>query len=145
MRMRVWWDGAVHAMEDRRVKCQYVWTRTPGTSSSDTAPPFRSCILLPFILPLGEWSCTVERSGAEEMTAVRNRLIWMAYVATWGHMMSRSILSQRVMSGSLTLPQLRSVLMSMARVITEGHLGNRSLCQHLRPCSLMAILLLGPY
>lgn len=79
------------------------------------------------------------------MTAVRNSLIWMAYMATWGHMMSRSILSQKATSGSLAVPQLRSVLMSMARVITEGHIGNRGLCQHLRSCSLMAILLLGPY
>lgn len=82
-------------------------------------------------------SCTVESSEAEEMTAVSNRQIWIAYVA-------RSILSQRATSGSLALPQLRSVLMSMALVINEGQIGNHGLCQHLRPGSLMAILLLGP-
>lgn len=51
----MWWDGAVHAMEDRKVKYQCMWTRTPGTSSSDIAPPVRSYILLPFTLPLAEW------------------------------------------------------------------------------------------
>lgn len=137
----MWWDGAVHAMEDRMVKYQCIWTRTPGTSSSDIASPVRSYIFL----PLAEWFVHVERSGAVEMTAAMNRLIWMAYVATLGHMMSRSILPQRAKSGSLALPQLRYVLISMARIITEGHIGNQGLCQHLSPGSLMTILLLGPY
>lgn len=63
--------------------------------------------------------------------AVRNRLIWEAYTATWGHVISGPTLPPRAMSGFLTLPQMGLAVVSMA---TKDHTDDRGLSCHLRSC-----------
>lgn len=65
-------------------------------------------------------SCAVESSGTEDRTSVRNRLIGVAYAATWGHMIPRPMLPPRTMFEYLALPQLGSVLMSAAVLPLTG-------------------------
>lgn len=53
-----------------------------------------------------EWNglYTVERSRIKDAKVVRNRLIWVAYTATWDQVLSRPELWLRVISGSVVLP-----------------------------------------
>lgn len=91
-----------------------------------------------------EWHCsyTVERSITRDVKACKNRLLWLAYAATWGHMMSgpmlmlkvlvisRSKVWPRVISGSMAL--LKPMFMSLACDTTECHKEVRSLGHHRR-------------
>lgn len=49
---------------------------------------------------------------------MRNRLIWVTYVATRGHVISGPVLLPRSMSGPMALPQQGLCLMSVACVTT---------------------------
>lgn len=87
-------------------------------------------------------SCSVEKSGTEDETVVRNQLTRVTYAApTWGHVMSGPVLPLRAMSGSVALPKLGSVLMSVTHITTGGHgiagpggLGTRELVLPLASC-----------
>ena len=42
-------------------------------------------------------SCTMERRETADVIVVRNRLVWGAYAASWGHVMPGPVLLPRAM------------------------------------------------
>lgn len=48
-------------------------------------------------------SCAVQRCGAEDGSTMRNRLTWVAYAATCGHVTFWPVLLLRTTSGSVAL------------------------------------------
>lgn len=67
-------------------------------------------------------SHTVKRSRTVDTKAVRNKMTSVAYVAKWGHVIYRTLLPLRAMSGSLALLKLGYMIMSVARVTTKGNI-----------------------
>lgn len=54
-------------------------------------------------------TCTVERRTARD-AKVRNKLRCVVCAATWAHVVSAAVLTQRDISGSLALPHMGSVM-----------------------------------
>lgn len=82
----------------------------------------------------GKWRglCTKERSRTEGAKAVRNRLFGV-YAATWGHVISRPVLPQSAMPGSVALLQLGAVPKPVAH-FTINCKDAQGLGHHLSPC-----------